>query len=262
VALVLASLFEVTRLPRFRDAALGALDKVPGSGPEPWLGAFHGLGGAIYALARCGAALGEPALSDRAATLVRAVPRTPLARGPWDVTLGAAGFLLGAAACGGPPRDAVAAVRAAWDRGLPPSPCPPGGVPACLPDVATGVAVALARAGEHVAAPADGRLAWRLELDAGAAAEAARRLPGADPLDDADLALAAHRATGDAAFLAHARSAADRLIAARRDTGWWLPATSVAERHHLSAVTGLGAVALVLLAADAPEAIPAPRRLR
>ncbi len=37
--------------------------------------------------------------------------------------------------------------------------------------------------------------------------------------------------------------------------------TGVAERHHLSAVTGLGAVALALLAVDAPEATASPRRL-
>ncbi len=265
LAIVLASLHRVTGLPRFRIAAHGALEKVPPPGPARWPGGFVGLGGAIYALARCGQALAEQALVDQAATYLQFAPRGALRDGPWDVVTGVAGLLLGALALDETPRDVLDALAAAWERGLDPPPHLEGGLPACLPDLHTGVAVALGRAGVRVPAPSSGNLAWRLELDpgGGAGAEAARVLTagGGEPLDELDLALAALRATGDEAFLSAARERALALRERRARTGHWFPGTRVAERHNLSAVTGLGAVAHALLAVSSPRDVTSIRRM-
>jgi hypothetical protein len=69
-----------------------------------------------------------------------------------------------------------------------------------------------------------------------------------EPLDDAlldwlDLALSAHALTGRPAFRSQASCLAAQLVRRRSETGSWLPADAAADRHHLSAVTGLGAVA-------------------
>ena len=264
IGLVLAQLHAVTGLARFRAAALAALEHVPQTFARPaFVGGHLGLGGAIYALARAAELLGAPALAARAAPLVSMFPRGPLAAGPWDVITGVAGLVLGMLAVGPPPRAALDALRAAWDRGLASPPLVDGALPPCLPDVATGVAHTLARAGERVPVPADGHLLWRLGIDPAAPAAAARALAtsGSDLLDELELALTAHGATGDAAFAAAAHGRAAALIERRRSTGLWFPATRVAERFNLSAVTGLPAIAHALLRLEAPQIVRGLRRL-
>ncbi len=271
LGLVLAYLFRVTRLPRFRDAALAALGTVPATLDVPrFIGGYCGLGGEIYALARSAELLEDPALARRARTFLGMFPRGPLAAGPWDVVTGVAGFLLGALALGEAPRDAVDALRAAWERGLPVPPHVAGGLPAAAPDQETGVAHVLGRVARHVGGgragapvPPRGHLLWRLGADPGAPAEAARRLAGrgGDLLDELDLTLTAYDATRDASFLVAARERADAMIERRRRLGLWLPDTRVAERHNLSAMTGLAALAHAFLRLEAPGDVRSLRRL-
>jgi hypothetical protein len=264
LALVLAQLHAVTRLERFRDAALTVLAAFPpGPAPPGFLGAHLGFGGTIYALARCAGLVGAPALATRARLYLERLPRARLAAGPWDVVTGLAGLVLAALAAGDPPREAVAALAAAWERGLGEAPIVPGALPAFLPDVATGVAHVLGRAGAPVPLPPDGHALWRLGLDPDAPAAAARVVddPGADPLDALELALTAHEVTGDARFAAAARERAAALVERRRASGRWFPGTRVAERLDLSALTGVAAIAHAFLRLESPGLCGSIRRL-
>ena len=170
----------------------------------PRVGGWCGLGGAIYALARCGALLDDRALVVRGGELVEAAPARAR-RGTWSPGSPGSSSARRCSVRRRAPRPARCA-----PRGRPGSTPPPlldGGAPACAPDPATGVAVALARAAARlgdpalaVPPPAGGALAWRLSVDPAAADEAARRVAdgGGDPLDQIDLALAGLRATGRA----------------------------------------------------------------
>jgi len=221
------------------------------------------LGGELYALARSAALLSAPELERRARMFLGMYPRGPLTAGPWDVVTGVAGFLLGALALDDPPREAVDSLRAAWERGLPAPPLVEGGLPAAAPDPETGVAHTLARLGHRPKLPAAGHLLWRLGADPEAPAEAARRLaaPADLLLDELDLALTAYDATREASFLVAARARVDALLTRRGRSGSWFPETRVAERHNLSAVTGLAGLAHALLRFDAPAEVRSLRRL-
>jgi lantibiotic modifying enzyme len=271
LGLVLAHLARATRSSRFRDAARAALATVPAAFETPGLlGGYCGLGGVIYALARAAVLLDDGWLAERARMLVGMCPRRALATGPWDVVTGLSGFLLGALALGERPRDVAGALRAAWDRGLTPAPCLDGGLPRAAPDQETGVAYTLWRLGpalgEDPVPPrfaATGHLLWRLGVDAAAPAEATRRLAASssDLLGDLDLALSAHDATGDPAFLAVARARAEEILDGRGRVGRWFPETRVAETHDLSAVTGLAGLAHALLRLQAPREVRSLRRM-
>jgi hypothetical protein len=264
LGLVFAYLFKITGLARFRTAALATLATVPATSETPrFIGGYCGLGGEIYALARSAALLDAPDLERRARMFLGMFPRGPLATGPWDVVTGVAGFLLGALALDDPPPEAVDSLRAAWERGLPAPPLVSGGLPDAAPDPETGVAHTLARLGHRPKLPVGGHLLWRLGVDSEAPAEASRRLdaPAEHLLDELDLALTAYDATREASFLVAARARADALLERRGRRGLWFPETRVAERHNLSAVSGLGALAHAFLRLEAPGEIRSLRRL-
>lgn len=243
IALVLALLARATGEVRFADAARAALAHVPDDTAS--LGVF-GLGGAIYALASCGLLLDDQRLLHEARTYVAAAPRI---EAPWDVPTGVAGFVLGASAIAPPPPAAVTALHHAWPHGLGGSRVlSAGGVPACMPDEATGVACALARGGVTVSPPADGALAWRIALD-----PAATGIEPSAPLDRLDVHLARYRATRAPEHARAIRDCADALVERARTTGRWFPETSIAERHQLGISDGIPGVIHALLAAEDPD---------
>src|SRR5262249_41637987 len=67
--------------------------------------------------------------------------------------------------------------------------------------------------------------------------------PARPPLDRLELAVSAFQATGDERWRAAACDAARALVERRAATGLWFPEAGIAERHNLSAVSGLAAIA-------------------
>jgi hypothetical protein len=73
-----------------------------------------------------------------------------------------------------------------------------------------------------------------------------------------EMALQAHRATGDPDYASNARQIAAQLLARRNATGRWLADQRGPEHHNLSLVDGLPAVGLLLLGA-AGSRLPSAR---
>ena len=67
------------------------------------------------------------------------------------------------------------------------------------------------------------------------------------------MTLAARDAFRVPALTGRARMIADAIVTRRRETGRWLADPYVADRYHLSAISGLSAVALAFARLDAPE---------
>jgi len=256
LALAFSYLYRIAGQPRFRDAALAALAAVPGAEPFASLGGYVGLGGALYALARCAELVHAPELADDARMHVRTLPAAALVGAPNDLVLGLSGLVLGALALEPPPDAWLDAVAGSVDRGW----LVAGGHPAWVPPPSSTCALALARAGRSIELPLDLPLAWRPDAETEALA-AALAHPG-DLLDDVDLALAGARiAPGDPRFPRALVDRAEHVLERRARTGRWFPNTSVAERHDLSVLTGLPAIVLALLAAEAPGEVRSVRRL-
>jgi len=251
------------------------LGRQPATQRRPALpcGAFVGAGGILSALQRAGRALGAADLAGDAARAAAAVP-VPLlvAASPPDVVSGVAGLLLAVTAL--EPAGQPAAVRrvlvahlagvaagAGRDGDAPPSPYPPG----CrlldgLPGAREGIALALARAGAGGAprAPAGAGAGALLAAlahragDPGPGLDAfLARDPGALPslavVDALEVALAAFRRTGAGPYLARARELGGLLVARREATGTWFPEGLGDDRHNLSLVRGVAAVAHAFL---------------
>jgi hypothetical protein len=153
VAIALAELAAASGLPRFRDAALAALEparaELGQDGAGPWahapdgtveVGAFRGMGARLYALHRCAAALGLPALAREARARAGTLPVERLAEeASLDLVTGAPGLLLALRACGatGPARRLAKALERRLRRGdMPVSLHVPG-----LPDAASALAL-------------------------------------------------------------------------------------------------------------------------
>lgn len=258
VAIAFAYLARITGLARFRDASLAAIARVPGDDPYAALGGYVGLGGTLYSLATCTRLLGATELARDARVYLKAVPARDVASASVDLVLGLSGLLLGALALG----EEVASLVDAITRDRPPALLLPGGVPVFAPPPEVARAVALARAGWPVRSTVSIPLAWEPRLDLEAVARQLARLDEPALLDDVDLAMAAaYAAPADARFATALVTRAEQLVARHTRTGRWLAGTSVAERHQLSVLTGLPAVILALLAADAPGTVRSVRRL-
>nr|WP_225937705.1 type 2 lanthipeptide synthetase LanM [Myxococcus sp. RHSTA-1-4] len=153
IAIALAELAAASRLPRFRDAALAALEParvaLGRDGAGPWtrapdgtveVGAFRGIGARLYALHRCAAALELPELAREARTRARTLPVEPLAeQASLDLVTGAPGLLLALRACGatGPARRLAKALERRLQRGAMPGALHVPG----LPDAASALAL-------------------------------------------------------------------------------------------------------------------------
>jgi type 2 lantibiotic biosynthesis protein LanM len=293
IAVVLADLAAATGLARFRDAALGAIACVrrsrrdePLAGAPPAIGALLGAGARIFALHRCAAALDAPGLAAAATALAAAATEIP-AGAPLDAITGATGLLLSLLAASAD-ADALAACADAIDARLAdpaagrspyPTPDPAAGLPfpAAL-DALADVPSCLALAGARLARRTGGPPRWTAERPAllvrlaladaprtghtALAAETRRAIDtAADPLDALDLALTAADALADPELAARAASIGRGLVARRRAHGRWLPDRAIADRHDLSAVTGLAALAHGFLRLAAPACSPSVRLL-
>jgi hypothetical protein len=296
IAIVLADLAAATGLARFRDAALGAIACVhrsrrdePLAGAPPAIGALLGAGARIFALHRCAAALDVPELAAAAAALAgaTAIP----AGAPLDAITGATGLLLSLLAAGteaGIDDAALAACADAIDARLAdpaarrwpyPAPDPATGLP--LPaalDALADIPSCLALAGARLARRTGGAPRWtadrpallvRLALadapgtDRAALTAEARRAADAavDPLDALELALTAAESLADPELAARAAAIGRGLVARRRAHGRWFPDRPIADRHDLSALTGLAALAHGFLRLAAPARFPSIRLL-
>jgi type 2 lantibiotic biosynthesis protein LanM len=242
-------------------------------------GGLTGLGSLLYSLRRCRSALAEGALPEPAVTAREVALLAGLV--PEDLVGGWAGLLMALLA---EPRGAesldaarlcaeelVAARRSGESRaaGLYP---PDALLLRGLPDLQTGVAFALLRwaevAGEAPvgvspegfmgAAATPGNLLARLRARRWSGDDEAGRLArrhlesldrgssGQDLLDGLELALEGERAIGDRWFRSRALEILGDLQGRHRETGSWFPDRLAADRHNLSAVTGLGALAHTL----------------
>jgi type 2 lantibiotic biosynthesis protein LanM len=242
-------------------------------------GGLVGLGSLLYSLSRCRTALGDglpPApevTAQQVAMLADLVPEDLLG-GLAGLSLAlladplAPGNLVAAQQCG----EALVTMRQnRASRAA--SFYPPGAtVLRGVPDAATGVAFALFRLGRVTGAmPAElspedftgaattpGNLLVRLRTsqwsdDAKIGGLVQQHLDtldrgssGLDLLDGLELALEGARVL-DGRFRSHALAITGELQVRHRETGSWFPDRLAADRHTLSAITGLGAVALALL---------------
>ncbi|TKK89537.1 type 2 lantipeptide synthetase LanM [Herbidospora galbida] len=247
------------------------------------VGAFVGIGSAVYALSRCGDALGDTRLVERAAELL------PLAEAQLDGTtsaepvLGRAGLLLAvhrlreASATAVPAADALAErlhrdLLAGNTARLPYPPRVPAlaGLPTGADGLAWALASSTAALGET---PAESLTAHRFALDTPgsllAAVATAHALTGEVPADlrdhvarhcaptparscaalvvDAEMAIHTARLTGDQGLARTARDLAAELLLRRDHTGRWFADRRRADRLSLSAVNGLAAAGLTLL---------------
>ncbi|GAB1823776.1 type 2 lanthipeptide synthetase LanM [Herbidospora sp. RD11066] len=240
------------------------------------VGAFVGIGSAIYALSRCGDALGDTRLVERAAGLLPLAEAELTGITSAEPILGRAGLLLAVhklrevSATPVPQADALAE---RLREGLLPelaargrTPYPPN-VPslAGLPTGADGLAWALARSGED----GDHRFALDTPGSLLAAVATAHALTGEVPDDlrervarhcgparrrtcaglvvDAEMAIHTARLTGDQGLARTARDLAAELLLRRDHTGRWFADRRRADRLSLSAVNGLAAAGLTLL---------------
>jgi hypothetical protein len=259
LAVLFAYLSRRCGAPRFRDAARSALallsrelhatatrDRFP-------RGAFLGAGAQLYALRKCAALLDDAALAELSRRLLAAVA-SGARSSPRDVILGDAGFLLVAANLFDAPPDLGQLASKLREPATEHSLYVDGTRwLAGLPGEREGVAWALARwdvaSGRAPAAlPDDASLLTRIACGELVASSEPRA-----SLDDLVIALAARDASQDLALTEHARRIVDAIVMRRRETGRWLDDRYVAERYHLSAISGLGALALAFARIDAPE---------
>ncbi|QRO00154.1 type 2 lantipeptide synthetase LanM [Archangium violaceum] len=290
VAIALAELAAASRLPRFRDAALAALEPARatlGQDHEgPWtrapdgtveVGAFRGIGARLYALHRCAAALGLAELAREARARARTLPVERLAElASLDLVTGAPGLLLVLRACGatGPARRLARALEQRLQRGATPvSLHVPG-----LPDAASALALCglrlpdapLAR-GHTTGSETSGTPLSRIALGDGTARAAvltgARRVlrraeVGSTCLESLELALTAGRELREPALFQEALRLGQLLVAGHRLHGRWFPDRLEADEHDLSVLGGLCALLRALLGLHQPEAWTSLRLVR
>ncbi len=270
LAVVFAYLYRRCGEPRFREAAVRALgpvsrevDAVMGH-PHVRAGAFIGVGAQLYALGKCAELLGEPAYLEvvkRCLASVSPVITSP--KVPHDVVVGASGALLVAANLLEPysrPPNLAHIANALRD------PAPPGRETfvdgtrwlAGLPGEREGIAWALARwdgSLKRVVLPEGASLITRIACTPanGSLHEAVLAHGPRASLADLVMTLAARDALRVPALTDRVRMIADAIVTRRRETGRWLDDPYVADRYHLSAISGLSALALAFARVDAPE---------
>ncbi|OJH35109.1 hypothetical protein BON30_39235 [Cystobacter ferrugineus] len=295
IALVLANLYEVSGLERFRTAALGALEPVrwtvAHSSTQPFVetGAFRGIGAQLHVLHQCGIVLEAPELRALARARLAALPLEELlARTSLDVVSGMTGLLLVLLAS--EELEAARLVVEVLEQRLATDAAPPPwtGFRTLdgLPPLAEGLALCAGRVEKRLgSAPRWQCFASRESDTLGAlltrlavAREQAR--PGdslrprvlraleearaassvAVQLDAIELALDAARTWEDAALTTRARRFGAALLARRRLRGRWFPERLEADAHNLSAIWGLSAVAHAFLRLHEPR-LSSPRLL-
>lgn len=263
-------------------------------------GAFLGAGAQIYALHRCALRLHEKSLFDLANELVTALPVRQLCNTcPVDVINGISGLLI--VLCGyqpgqfAPSRDALGELTAhllkSFPGGPPPPPYPLGATYMDgLPGTTAGVMMALRRAYDAglvpddvpclgipalcAASPCAGDLLASLSDPPAADLTLAERrierwldrepgtMSSTELLDATEVAITAYQLTRNERFYNSADSLARYMIDRHEDTGSWFPDHRAADRHNLSIVRGVAAVAHVLLELDDPLRCCSVRLLR
>ena len=127
----------------------------------------------------------------------------------------------------------------------------------CSPPVSSSEALdALAVLGVGAGEAEPGARAIRAFIDALDRAPTAR-----EQLEAAELAMTAYQCTEDASFESAAAAFAGRLIAGHRANRRWFPQSLAADRHHLSAVTGVAALAHLFVKLEDPARAPSLRLL-
>ncbi|WNG13945.1 DUF4135 domain-containing protein [Cystobacter fuscus] len=297
IALVLANLYRVSGLERFRAAALGALEPVrwamahAGSTPPPFLetGAFRGLGAQLHALHQCGLVLDAPELQALARARLAALPlEALLAKTSLDVVSGMTGLLLVLLASDelGAARLVVEVLEQRLATGAAPPPWPGAHTLDGLPPLAEGLGLCAGRVEKRLGsvprwrrfAPGErdtpGALLTRLAMvreqerpDGSLRPRVLRALEEARAasavavqLDAIELALDAAQTWEDAALTSCARRFGAALLARRRLRGRWFPERLEADAHQLSAIWGLSAVAHAFLRLHEPR-VSSPRLL-
>src|SRR5205085_9427611 len=81
-------------------------------------------------------------------------------------------------------------------------------------------------------------------------------------LDSLEVALAAADLSGDPGYRDRAELLGQRLLSVRRRTGSWFPRSFVADRHELSAIWGVGAIARAFARLHDPGRVGSLRVLR
>lgn len=288
LAIVFSDLFAVTREERFRSAARMALVAtegvartaammfartlagVPGERRMPACGAYLGIGSQLFALLHASRRLESQHYAELAKTYVAALPADALcSEARIDFISGTSGLAVALL----PLRDVAAhVIDAALDRiaraheqqfpGYPDGETDFAG----FPSERDGHALALARAGREpvadfasLAGTRPGTLLTRVALGHDVLDEVSRAIEHAassnDALDAMELAFAAHRRTNDDRFLARAAAHGASL----RERG--LTHSYAADRHRLSALTGLAAATHHYLRLYAPERVRSIRLL-
>jgi type 2 lantibiotic biosynthesis protein LanM len=281
IAVLLADLFAVTRHVRFRNTALDLCEGLVASLRSPQShgarsGGFIGPGSNIYCLGRCAAALDDHGLADTTAGLARSIP-TPGA-GEGDIILGLPGLALALASADRKipvqRRDALRHVLEAGGRMRQESAYPPTARRLlALPDRAAAVRLALARLAPPAqrsvlrvgaSSPSGNVLAAISETCAHAPASFLRekfalpleRLSGRRLIDLLEIALASSRVAPSGRAEKVTRKIASTLSARRRARGSWFPESLADDRHNLSIVWGVPAVAHAFLKLQ--KAVPVP----
>jgi class II lanthipeptide synthase len=292
LAIVFADLYRLSGLSRFQHAARRTLPLILrrlAAGPTDG-GGFLGWGAAFYAGYRCAVALSDfvlaSAIVDQALELLMASPlQEHTTRDAADVVRGQPGLLLALLSARSATRAAqyVASVGITGRAGAVVRPGPLEGLP--------GPAAATALARQRLAAitgVSDRTPCWTLpapqttgnilaHLDssrhepamrdaaiwgARATVAALRRTGRTRALVEAvDVAVTAWQVSGASRDLVAARASARALIDRNRRTGQWFPDLLAADRHNLSVVTGVGAVAHALMRVHAPEQVASVRLL-
>lgn len=270
LAVLFAYLHRRSGEPRFREVAVRALGPVVRDvqaaigRPQVPVGAFIGLGARLYALGKCAELLDAPSYLEVMKRFLSSIsPAVASADSPRDVVMGASGALLVAANLLEPFSRPPNLGHIATELRIP---APRGRERfvdgtlwlAGLPNEREGIAWALARwdgSLKDVALPEDASLMTRIGCAPANAAlpEAVLARDLHASLPDLVMTLAARDAFRVPALTDRARLIADATVARRRETGRWLDDPYVADRYHLSAISGLGALALAFARIDAPE---------
>jgi type 2 lantibiotic biosynthesis protein LanM len=261
-------------------------------------GGFLGIGSQIYALRRCAATLGDSALGHLAASVAAKLPVRQLAQDvSFDIVSGIAGLLLAVTALpmagyelpagvvGTLTRQLLAASRSLSGISSPPFPRGSTYLPH-LPGTFASVDLALARAigpvfwssyepMGHVPQPSEASVGCMLAALSGSTAVDEGLLAKVEELlnrdfdemtslallDSMEVALAAHQATGLTPFRARARRLAQHLVGRHESSGRWFPDRLSADRHNLSIVCGVAAIAHAILKLEDPLTFPSVRVL-
>lgn len=230
-----------------------------------YCGAYHGLGGELYALERCARLLHRPDLSADVAHFCTELPLDLCRqRSSSGVALGTDG-LVPVLLLHQPDR-----ARQLLTEEPQKDPIPSGAITMdSLPANQDGRTFLRARAGldcrpDWSEAPGS-RLSWlgasRYGCEAPGDATVSSWLATGDPLDRLELALAAHEVSAKGVWLEQAAELARWLVERRSGQANWFPAWDVCDEHHPCALTGCGALCLAFLRLARPGQVPSLRLL-